>query len=43
VVADGLFGAVTEAAFRKYKNEYNLSGPPIPDYTFLLSMIENKE
>ena len=43
VAADGLFGSATEAAFRKYKNENNLSGPPIPDYTFLLSMIENKE
>jgi len=43
VVADGSFGAVTEAAFRKYKKENNLSGPPVPDYTFLLSMIQNKE
>jgi hypothetical protein len=43
VVADGSFGALTKAEIRKYKNKNNLPGPPVPDFTFLLSMIENKK
>lgn len=43
VVADGSFGALTKAGIRKYKKKNKLSGPPIPDFTFLLSMIENKK
>lgn len=43
VIVDGLYGASTEAAFRKYKEDNNLSGPPVPDYVFLLSMIDKKK
>lgn len=40
VIPDGLFGPKSEAEFRKFKSENNLSGPPIPDFTFLLRMVE---
>jgi hypothetical protein len=43
VIVDGLYGASSEAAFRKYKEDNNLSGPPVPDHVFLLSMIEKKK
>jgi len=43
VTVDGLYGSRTETAFRKYKTDNKLGGMPVPDYMFLLSMIENQK
>jgi len=42
VSVDGKWGDKTEAAFRRYKKNNKLAGPPIPDSYFLLSMISKK-
>jgi SAM-dependent MidA family methyltransferase len=42
IIVDGLWGRATERGFRQYKLDKELPGPPVPDYTFLLHVLEKK-
>jgi hypothetical protein len=43
IIVDGLYGEATERGFRQYKLDKKLPGPPVPDYTFLLHVLEKKK
>jgi hypothetical protein len=43
IMIDGLYGQATERSFRQYKLDNKISGPPIPDFTFLLHVLEKKK
>lgn len=43
IIIDGLYGEATERSFRQYKLDNKLSGPPVPDFMFLLHVLEKKK
>lgn len=43
IIIDGLYGEATERSFRRYKLDNKLSGPPVPDFMFLLHVLEKKK